>query len=158
MATSLTARTARILASAGLVGALMIPAAAPVAAADPVVLNVGDIQGIDSINPYGTALVVGYEAFGLTYDFLVGFGPDAEPAPGFAESWEPAADGNSWTFKIREGMKWSDGTPATAQDACFSFQINLDAIAAESNIGLGYIDPSVAAAGVTRPNAPTTRR
>ena len=91
------------------------------------------------MNPYGTALVVGYEAFGLTYDFLVGFGPDAEPAPGFAESWERAADGKSWTFKIREGMKWSDGTPATAQDACFSFQINLDAIAAESNIVEVYI-------------------
>ena len=109
MPSPLTARAARILASAGLVGALMIPAAAPVAAADPVVLNIGDTQGIDSINPYGTALVVGYEAFGLTYDLLVGFGPEAEPAPGFAESWERAADGKSWTFKIREGMKWSDG-------------------------------------------------
>ena len=59
MASSLTARTARLLASAGLVGALMLPAAAPVAAADPVVLNIGDTQGIDSINPYGTALVAG---------------------------------------------------------------------------------------------------
>ena len=154
MASPLSARAARILASAGLVGALMIPAAAPVAAADPVVLNIGDVQGVDSINPYGTALVAGYEAFGLTYDLLVGFGPDAEPAAGFAESWERAADGKSWTFKIREGMKWSDGTPATAQDACFSFQINLDAIAAEENIGLGYIDPSVAAAGVTKAECP----
>ena len=154
MPSTLTARTARILASAGLVGALMLPAAVPVAAADPVVLNIGDTQGIDSINPYGTALVVGYEAFGLTYDFLVGFGPDAEPAPGFAESWERAADGKSWTFKIREGMKWSDGEPATAQDACFSFQINLDAIAAEENVGLGYIDPSRPAAGVTKAECP----
>ena len=98
MPSPLTARTARILASAGLVAALMVPAATPVAAADPpVVLNIGDIQTIDSINPYGTALVAGYEAFGLTYDVLVGFGPDAEPAPGFADSWERAADGKSWT-------------------------------------------------------------
>jgi peptide/nickel transport system substrate-binding protein len=154
MPTPLTTRAARILASAGLVGALMIPAATPVAAADPVVLNIGDTQGIDSINPYGTALVVGYEVFGLTYDLLVGFGPEAEPAPGFAESWERAPDGKSWTFKIREGMKWSDGEPATAQDACFSFQINIDAVAAESFIGLGYIDPSVRDAGITKAECP----
>ncbi len=51
-------------------------------------------------------------------------------------------------------MKWSDGTPATAADACFSFQINLDAIAAGKNVGLGYIDPSVAAAGVTKAECP----
>jgi peptide/nickel transport system substrate-binding protein len=154
MRSPLRARSTRILASVGLVGALLIPAAAPTAAADPVILRVGVTQPLDSINPYGTALVVGYEVYGLTYDLLVGFGPDAEPAPGFADSWERAADGKSWTFHIRKGMKWSDGTPATAADACFSFQINLDAIAAESNVGLGYIDPSVAAAGVTKAECP----
>ena len=62
----------------------------------------------------------------------------ASPSRGSA-----SADGKSWTFKIREGMQWSDGEPATAQDACFSFQIDLDAIAdpRTSFIGLGYIDP-----------------
>jgi peptide/nickel transport system substrate-binding protein len=154
MRSPLRARSTRILASAGLVAALLIPAAAPTAAADPVILRVGVTQPLDSVNPYGTALVVGYEVFGLTYDVLVGYGPDNEPAPGFADSWERAADGNSYTFHIREGMTWSDGTPATAADACFSYQINLDAIAEESNVGLGYIDPSVASAGVTKVECP----
>lgn len=154
MRSPLRARSTRILASAGLVAALLIPAAAPTAAADPVVLKVGVTQPLDSVNPYGTALVVGYEVFGLTYDVLVGYGPDNEPAPGFADTWERAADGNSYTFHIREGMTWSDGTPATSADACFSYQINLDAIAAESNIGLGYIDPSVASAGITKVECP----
>lgn len=154
MRSPLRVRYARILASFGLVGALLIPAAGPAAAADPVVLRVGVTQPLDSLNPYGTALVVGYEVFGLTYDLLVGFGPDAEPAPGFADKWERAADGNSWKFHIRTGMKWSDGTPATSADACFSYQINLDAIAAESNVGLGYIDPAVTSSGVTKAECP----
>ena len=73
--------------------------------------------------------MVGYEAFGLSYNYLVDSGPNLEPVPGFAESWERAADGHSWTFKIREGMKWSDGEPATAEDACFSWQLGVDALA-----------------------------
>jgi ABC-type dipeptide transport system, periplasmic component len=154
MRSPLRARSVRILASGGLVGALLLPAAAPTAAADPVVLRVGLTQTLDSVNPYGTALVSGYEVFGLSYDMLVGFGPNAEPAPGFADKWERAADGKSWKFHIRTGMKWSDGTPATSADACFSYQINLDAIAAGANVGLGYIDPSVASSGITKAECP----
>ena len=92
------------------------------------ILRVGTTQDLDSLNPYATILVVGYEAFGLTYNYLVDSGPDLKPVPGFAESWERNADGHGWTFKIREGMKWSDGEPATAEDACFSWQLGVDAL------------------------------
>ena len=51
-------------------------------------------------------------------------------------------------------MTWSDGTPATSADACFSFQLNLDAIAAEANVGLGYIDPGVKDSGITKVECP----
>lgn len=154
MRSPLRARMGRLLAAAGLTAALLVPAAAPAAAQEAVILRVGTTQSLDAMNPYGTALVVGYEVFGLNYDLLVGFGSELEPIPGFAESWTRAADGNSWTFKIREGMLWSDGTPATAQDACFSYQLNLDAIAAEASVGLGYIDPGVTDAGITAVECP----
>lgn len=154
MRLSLRTRFARAALAVGVALGAVLPATLPVAAADKLVLRVGTTQDLDSMNPYGTALVVGYEAFGLTYDLLVGFGPDIEPYPGFAESWERAADGKSWTFKIRSGMKWSDGQPATSEDACFSFQLNLDAIAAEGNVGLGYIDPSLKDAGATKVECP----
>lgn len=36
--------------------------------------------------------------------------------PAAAESWEPSADGLTWTFKLRPGQVWSDGTPLTAYD------------------------------------------
>ena len=36
--------------------------------------------------------------------------------PRLAESWKPNADGSVWTFKIRQGVKFHDGTPMTAED------------------------------------------
>jgi hypothetical protein len=62
----------------------MVPAAAPAAAADPVVLTVGTTQDLDASNPFNTALVSGYEVFQQTYDLLVEFDKDAKPAPGYA--------------------------------------------------------------------------
>jgi peptide/nickel transport system substrate-binding protein len=126
--------------------------AGPVAASDPVVFRAGTTQDFDASNPYQTALVSGYEAFALTYDLMVGFGDNAEPVPGFAESWDRTPD--AVTFHIRSGMKWSDGQPATAQDACFSWQVALDAIKDDSNIGLGYLDSGLKDAGVTKVACP----
>ncbi|OLP53983.1 ABC transporter substrate-binding protein [Rhizobium rhizosphaerae] len=42
--------------------------------------------------------------------------------PGAAESWTLSKDGLTYTFKIRENAKWSDGSPVTAEDFVFSFR------------------------------------
>ena len=148
-------RTARALGAIALLMAILLPAAAaPAGAANDKVLNLGVLQSLDSMNPYGTALVVGYEVFELNFQQMVGFGSDLEPVPDFASSFERAADKHSWTFKFRPDMKWSDGQPATSADACFSWQLALDAIAAESYIGLGYLDPALKNAGVTKVECP----
>ena len=143
----------RFLAAAGLSAALLLPAAAT-SAQTSVILRVGTTQDLDSLNPYATILVVGYEAFGLSYNYMVDSGLNLEPVPGFAESWSRNADGHGWTFKIREGMKWSDGQPATAEDACFSWQLGVDALAAEESLGAGYLEPSMSDAGVTKVECP----
>jgi peptide/nickel transport system substrate-binding protein len=148
-------RFVRALAALGLAGALLLPAlAVPARAASPIVLRVGTTQDLDSINPYQTITVSGYEVFELSYNFLVDFGPNLEPVPGFADKWERAADGKSWTFHIRTGMKWSDGTPATAQDACYSWGLAVAAIADGKNIGAAYLDPGLKDAGVTKVTCP----
>ena len=153
---SLRVRMARVLGSGALIAALLLPAGAPASAADPVIIRVGTTQDLDSLNPYATLLVVGYEAFQLSYNLLVDFGPNLEPVPGFADSWEPAADGHSWTFHIRDGMKWSDGEPATSEDACFSWQLAIDAIAdgGAGSLGAGYLDPGLDDAAVTAVECP----
>jgi len=133
-------RMTRSFAALSLISVLMLPAAAPAAAADPVVLRVGTVQPLDAINAYLTEYFVGYEVFTLNYDLLVGYGKNAEPAPGFVQSW--TQDGNTWTFKIRPDLKWSDGTPATAEDARWTIQSLLDGQAKNGvgSVGAGYLD------------------
>ena len=123
MRPTVRARLIRLVGTGALAGSLLLPAAAPASAADPVVIRMGTTQDFDASNPYQTALVSGFEAFQLTYNLLVDFGDNLEPIPGFADSWERAAD--RVTFHIRTGMKWSDGEPATSADACFSWQLAL---------------------------------
>ena len=148
-------RAIRLGAALAVAAALMAPASVlPARAANPLVLRVGTTQDLDALNPYQTLLVSGYEAFQLTYNLLVDFGPNLEPVPGFADSWTRAADGKSWTFHIRTGMKWSDGQPATSADACFSWGLAVAAIKDGANIGAGYLDPSLKDAGVTAVSCP----
>jgi peptide/nickel transport system substrate-binding protein len=148
----LRARMARIAVAAGLVAGTLLPAVGAVRAADPVVLRVGTTQDLDSTNPFNTYLVVGYEVFQMTYNLLTEFDKDAKPAPGFAESWQRAPD--KVTFKIRSGMKWSDGQPATSDDVCFTWGLAVAAIKAGSNVGAGYLDPNIKDAGVTKIECP----
>lgn len=42
-----------------------------------------------------------------------------EIGPGFVETWESNADASEWSFKMREGIKWSDGEPFTTDDIMY---------------------------------------
>lgn len=44
-----------------------------------------------------------------------------EPAPSLAESWSVAQDQKTWTFKLRPGVRWSDGEPLSADDVVFTW-------------------------------------
>ncbi len=53
---------------------------------------------------------------------LVEYDPRTERFyPGLAESWEFGPDNRSYTFRLREGLRWSDGQPLTADDVVFTF-------------------------------------
>ena len=45
----------------------------------------------------------------------------AEIEPGLATKWEPSPDGKKWTFTLREGVKFTDGTDFNAEAVCFNF-------------------------------------
>ncbi|WP_313339738.1 peptide ABC transporter substrate-binding protein [Lacrimispora sp.] len=47
---------------------------------------------------------------------------DNKIVPGQAESYEVSDDGLTYTFHLRDGLKWSDGTPLTANDFVFSWK------------------------------------
>jgi peptide/nickel transport system substrate-binding protein len=50
------------------------------------------------------------------YDGLVRFDEEMNPIPDLAESWEISEDGTVYTFKVRQDVKFHDGTPMTADD------------------------------------------
>jgi peptide/nickel transport system substrate-binding protein len=59
----------------------------------------------------------------VVYDVLARFGPDgATIEMKLAESVTPSADFKTWTVKLRKGMKWSDGSPFTADDIMFWYK------------------------------------
>lgn len=59
----------------------------------------------------------------LVFDNLLTVNDQYEYEPRLAESWEVSPDGTTFTFHLRKGLKWSDGTPFTAKDALFSYNL-----------------------------------
>jgi oligopeptide transport system substrate-binding protein len=47
---------------------------------------------------------------------------DLNIQPGLAEKWDISADGMTYTFHLRQGLKWSDGSPFSAKDFEYSFK------------------------------------
>ena len=58
----------------------------------------------------------------LIFEGLVGLDAKMEPVPRLAESWEVSPDGKTITFKLRDGVKWHDGTKFTSADVAFTFE------------------------------------
>lgn len=61
-------------------------------------------------------------AFDQFSDSLVVLDNNLELIPSGADSWSVSDDGLTWTFNLREGQMWSDGTPVTANDYVASWQ------------------------------------
>ena len=72
-----------------------------------------------------------------------------EVVGGQAESWEASEDGLTWTFTMRDGLKWSDGSELNAKDFEYSFKrmANPDTAAPYAETCLGMIDGFEEAAG-----------
>jgi peptide/nickel transport system substrate-binding protein len=59
----------------------------------------------------------------LSYDALVRYAPDgSEVIPHIAKGWESNDDFTDWSVFLREGLKWSDGEPFTADDIMFWYE------------------------------------
>lgn len=65
----------------------------------------------------------GADMFG---DPLVNLDENLNIIPGAAESWDVSEDGLTWSFHLRPGQMWSDGTPLTANDYVASYRYMVD--------------------------------
>ena len=73
-------------------------------------------SGLDPINMLDLGT---YNVLAQSFEYLVGPGADvATPiaANALATFWSPNEDGSIWTFRLREGAMWSDGSPVTSAD------------------------------------------
>lgn len=97
-------------------------ASSPSPSAQKVTLRLGWNEGPLNLNPF-IGYSASYEIWLLNYDVLVGIGSDGLPSTetGLASSWETSADGKTWIFHLRSGVKWQDGEPLTAGDVAFTF-------------------------------------
>jgi peptide/nickel transport system substrate-binding protein len=114
----------RRLAACGVllaVGALAVAPPVGSQTKKPVVFNVGDAAGIDTMNPIVGVTVPAYEAWNIQYATLTDKSPkDFSTIPGLAQSWKSSADKKTWTYTMRPNLKWSDGQPLTAEDVAYT--------------------------------------
>lgn len=73
------------------------------------------------------------------FDRLVERWPEATIVPALAERWEISDDGLCYRFQLREGLRWSDGTPLTARDVEFGVRRNLDPERPALSIGIYFV-------------------
>ena len=79
-----------------------------------------------SLDPALSTDVPTGRAVGYIFDALTLFTPDAKVVPGLAERWDVSEDGLTYTFHLRQGVKFHDGRPFTARDVVASWQRALD--------------------------------
>jgi len=67
-------------------------------------------------------------AWSQIYETLVRLDTELNEVPGLATSWEPGEGGKVWTFKLRQGIKFHDGTPFTAATVLYSYGERADVV------------------------------
>ena len=99
------------------------PAAGPV---DGGRLVEGTIGAASSMIPMITSAAASHEMRGYCYNGLLKCDKDLNLTGDLAESWTVSPDGLTITFKLRRGVRFSDGAPYTSRDALFNYQFMAD--------------------------------
>ena len=107
---------------------LLALATVPVARAQEgeTTLVVGITQNWDTLNPNAGYQVSEWEFWTLQYAGLTTLDENLDGVGDLAESWESSEDGLTWTYTLREGLLWSDGTPLTAEDIAWNINTSVE--------------------------------
>lgn len=96
------------------------------------------------IDPVAMQDLGGYGITAQSFEFLCTLNAaGSDIAPGLATKWTPNTDGTVWTFDLRKGVKWHDGTPFTSADVVAT----MERLVTAENSGLkGVLGPGGAVA------------
>ena len=114
----------RAVLGGALTGALALPATRARAANG--VLRIGVSSSLSRLDPLLTTIGDEYIYCNLAFNGLTRMAWDQTVHPDLAESWEFTPDLKSWTFRLRRGVKFHDGTDMTAADVVAVFRRLLD--------------------------------
>ncbi len=78
--------------------------------------------GLQNLDPIASPSFVTRNFAYMVYDTLISMDGKGEYKPQMLEAWTPSADRMTWTFKLRPGLEFHDGTPVTAEDAVASIK------------------------------------
>ncbi len=73
------------------------------------------------------------------FEGLTTHAADGRVVPGAAESWQLSGDGLRYTFRLRAGLRWSDGAPLTAQDFAWGWRRSLQPSTASARAARLYV-------------------
>ncbi|MBS0949678.1 peptide ABC transporter substrate-binding protein [Weissella minor] len=77
---------------------------------------------LSSMDPSKVTAAIDFDGLTATNDGLFRADKNNKPQPALAESYEVSDDGLHYTFKLRKGAEWSNGTPITANDFVYGWQ------------------------------------
>ncbi|MFS0728131.1 nickel ABC transporter substrate-binding protein [Paenibacillus sp. 1P07SE] len=95
-------------------------ASSAAANSDTVTIAIASDTGIDQLDAGGYQGSMHVQS--MVYDGLVTYGEKGEIEPSLAQSWDISEDGKVYTFHLRQGVKFSDGTDMNADAVKFSFE------------------------------------
>ena len=104
-------------------------------------LKISHSTRIATLNPLSLSGPAEYPCIDMLYSRLTRIGFDSQPHPDLAESWVASPDATEFTFTLRAGVTFHDGTPLTADDVVATYQaiLNPDIPAAATSV-LNMID------------------
>lgn len=85
-------------------------------------LHIGNAGEPQTLDPHRYNLRLEETLLNDLFMGLTTFNARGEIVPGAARSWSSSADGLTWTFELRDDLKWSDGTPLDAHDFVFAYR------------------------------------
>lgn len=111
------------------VAAGSLPPVAERLPAEPIVVQpeegIGQYGGALRMNITGQNTIRSADAGYFNYESLTVHNPQAEIVPSVAQGWEWSEDYTSLTLQLRQGIKWSDGQPFTAEDILFWWEATI---------------------------------
>jgi peptide/nickel transport system substrate-binding protein len=107
-------------------------------------IRAGMIVPSGAINPITIDDAGGLEQLDQVGEWLVFTDQQLNYQPWLATSWKPNATGSVWTFKIRQGVKFNNGTPMTVDDVVYSFKSQSDPKSSANALSVfgGTLDPA----------------